>query len=144
MEVVEVDFLPEHAQELQQHLEPDDLRRDPDYCAQIADQDSAWSFMRNGHLLFCCGIYPVWPGVGEAWFLPSEDLKKYKKSVVKFVLSKINMRAKEYNLKRIHATINAGIETDARFAQFLGFKIEGRMRNYGLKGEDYYMMARYF
>tara|TARA_E500000305_G_scaffold1214_1_gene1183 strand:+ start:6940 stop:7368 length:429 start_codon:yes stop_codon:yes gene_type:complete len=139
-----IDFIPDHAVELQTHLTDGDVRKDSAYIEEIANHKSNWSLTDNGHLIFSSGVYPLWDGVGEAWFLPALTLTKNKLSAIKIIRKKLEELSNEFGFRRIQATCDAEIERDIRFAKFFGFQSEGRLRRYGLEGQDYIMMARLF
>ena len=139
-----IDFIPDHAVELQTHLNDGDVRKDSAYIEEIANHKSNWSLTDNGHLIFSSGVYPLWDGVGEAWFLPALTLTKNKLSAIKIIRKKLEDLSNEFGFRRIQATCDAEIERDIRFAKFFGFQSEGRLRRYGLEGQDYIMMARLF
>ena len=139
-----VHFQPEHCDELLQHLPEDDIRRGDQYVSAIAEKDSSWSLLDNGHLIFSCGIYPIWDGVGEAWFLPSEKTRQHKISTVKILLDRIDYVAERFNLQRVQATADCEIPRDKKFLELLDFKVEARMKRYGPTRHDFYLMARFF
>lgn len=139
-----VHFEPEHSEELLQHLPENDMRRDPRYAAIIAEYDTSWSLISNGHLIFCCGIYPIWEGMGEAWFLPSPTLAKYKIATVKILLDRLYFIADKFQLQRIQATADCEIPRDKKFLELVGFKEEARMKRYGPNKNDFYLMTRFF
>ena len=139
-----VHFEPEHSEELLQHLPADDKRRDAEYATMISEYDSSWSLIDNGHLIFSCGIYPIWDGLGEAWFLPSQDLGKHKFRTIKILLDRIDFIADKFQMKRIQATADCEIPRDRKFLELVGFEVEARMNRYGVNGNDFYLMTRFF
>ena len=48
----------------------------------------------------------------------------------------------DHNLKRVSATINPDFPKAIKFAEKLGFKKEGVMRNFGPLGEDYLIYVK--
>lgn len=110
----------------------------------ISEYDSSWSLIDNGHLIFSCGIYPIWDGLGEAWFLPSQDLGKHKFRTIKILLDRIDFIADKFQMKRIQATADCEIPRDRKFLELVGFEVEARMKRYGVNGNDFYLMTRFF
>jgi hypothetical protein len=89
------------------------------------------------------GMDIIHPGVAEAWALVTNKIYEKPIGYTKAVKGMIELFAKDFNLHRmqIRVKIDPGL---LKWADTLGFYIEGIMIGYGINKEDYYLMARYF
>ena len=82
-----VEFEARHARQILDGQVNDDTFRPPIQISQFVDKmvvpDMSFTAVVNGSIVACGGIYPVWSGVGEAWFLGSHLIHKYTKTIVK-------------------------------------------------------------
>ena len=107
-----------------------DVRRGPAYYGLVDDK-----------IIFVCGHTVPWPGMAEAWLLPFDGFENYLDAPRKIgrlndVLSVMN------GLHRLQACIDATIPKNIRFMEYLGFKKEATLANYGPQGQDFVMMRR--
>ena len=141
-----VDFVPGHAAALQsrpaarKYSEIGAMKEE--MVKQMAVAGHAFSLLTNGHLIASGGIYPIWPGFGEAWFLSSDMVVKHKRPVIVQLKKHIDALSKEHEYHRIQATAREDFTVGQRFLEFLGFEREGLLRNYGPDKSDHYMYAR--
>tara|TARA_R100000808_G_scaffold12567_1_gene31270 strand:- start:1954 stop:2400 length:447 start_codon:yes stop_codon:yes gene_type:complete len=141
-----IDFVPDHAEELfakSTSLATSDskftLRR---WLENLERKDRAFTLMDNGHLIVSGGIHPIWKGMGEAWLIPSDEIKNHKIRMIKILRDHIDRITIEDDLRRLQATVRADYEPALRFIEFLGFKKEGLLKAYSPAGVDHYMYAR--
>jgi len=86
-------------------------------------------------IVACGGIEVVWPGVAEAWCLfphamsHCEMLPRHAKRI-------LQQWIEDYQLVRVQAPLRADFQTGIRFAEWLGFRCEGRLRRYHPDGCD--------
>lgn len=89
------------------------------------------------------GVYELWPGVGEAWFGPTDLIEKHALSVTRAVKYFLTVITIALRLHRVQADV---IEYHARshawLTKTLGFSEEGLMKSYGPLGENYVRYAR--
>jgi len=97
----------------------------------------AFSGIENGHVIASAGVYPMWDGVGEGWFIAADKLEKKHFGVVRELKNGLHQIAKEHQLHRIQAAVRSDWEKAIRLARFLGMEHEGRMRKYSSDGADY-------
>lgn len=87
------------------------------------------------------GVSEMWPGVGEAWVLVTEDALKKPIALTKVVRGFLNMA--KYKYWRIQATVEADFREGNRWMRSLGFSQETDdktpMLGYGPNGRDYHM-----
>ena len=67
--------------------------------------ETAFTFIKDGRIIFACGMKLERKGVGRCWFIPSIYVDKYKISVVKTARKLIEDNAKKMGLHRVHTTV---------------------------------------
>jgi len=112
------------------------------WLKRMENKDRAFTLVDNGHLVAAGGIIPIWEGMGEAWLIPSDVMPRYRLRVIKTLRRRIDEIIDADNLRRLQATVRADYDVAVRFIEFLGFKREGLMKNYGPGGADHYMYSR--
>jgi len=94
----------------------------------------------TGKPLCAYGSAFLWPGCCEVWFnLISRDKVL---STVKAFKRTIALQAKEFNIRRMHATVKCESKVATRFIEALGFEFEGVLRKYNPDGSDAAIYAR--
>lgn len=116
-------------------LEAGLLEIDPDWsrCAIVPHEEApvaAW------------GAFLQWPGRAVSWALFTPRARPYAERVTNATLFHVEQMQQRDHLRRMEATVDAGDPKAIRWAQRIGFRIEGLLRAYGPNGEDYFMMAR--
>ena len=86
------------------------------FMPTLVHEGMAFTGIDNGHLIGAAGIFPLWQGVGEAWFLGASRV------------GQAAMRSDWPELKR--------------WARFLGMEHEGHMPMYGANKLDYERYAK--
>tara|TARA_R110002167_G_scaffold62113_2_gene175400 strand:- start:611 stop:1051 length:441 start_codon:yes stop_codon:yes gene_type:complete len=104
----------------------------------------AFTGLIDGYVIASAGIKPLWPGVGEAWIVASDNMPKKKLSVIKLIKENFDRMIHDNGFVRVQACIRSDWPEAKRFAEFLGFEHEGIMKKYGPDGQDYLRMARVF
>lgn len=142
-----VPFITEHADDLWKRPGPlayaergAGMKRE--LVARMAQLGHSFSLLTNGHLVASGGVYPIWEGMGEAWFIGSELVKPHRRRVVMQLREHIDELTTDNNYKRVQATARTDFKVAQRFLEFLGFEREGLMRRYGPDGADHYLYAR--
>jgi len=109
-----------------------------EYIEVLRTLGPAFSGEVDGRIIVCGGIATQFPGVGTMWACLSQDSGPY------FVrLHRCGKRLMEsLSLRRIEASTEADFAPGCRWLEMLGFQSEGRMRSYGLNGEDHIRYAR--
>lgn len=141
-----IDFEPEHAEELFTKsttlATADSKFALRNWLDRLERKDRAFTLMDNGHLVVSGGIYPIWDGMAEAWLIPSDEMPRYKLKMIKILREHIDLITAEDGLRRLQATVRADYPVALRFIEFMGFKKEGLMKNFGPDGTDHFMYAR--
>lgn len=88
------------------------------------------------------GVFPLWPGVGEAWMFLGDDLKANKLFVFKQVKKYIELAFENLKIHRIQMVCSDEFNEAKNFAEHLGFALEGKMEQYTLEKKDYLLYAR--
>lgn len=99
------------------------------------------TILHDGRILAVMGYYELWPGVCELFVLPSKYLPEYPIQFARCVRRTLNSGIfKEYHRVQIHALDD---DLHNRWLSFLKFSLEGVLKKYDSKGNDYKIWARY-
>jgi hypothetical protein len=91
--------------------------------------------------MLCGGIFPHWPGRGEAWAVVSEHAKEHVPAVHRAALRLIGLA--QASLVRIDAVVAFGHSEARRWVGHLGFTLEApRLARYFPDGTDGVLYAR--
>jgi len=88
-------------------------------------------------IVYAGGVFPLWPGVGSAWFLIDREFSKHVKREVWSFVRHIKEFLNALSLHRIQADISCTQPAALRLVKLLGFKFEGNMIAYGADQTDY-------
>ena len=143
-----VPFTKEHAKQILElgmndvalELKPEHRK----YVVDIEDVGMSFTGLLNNNPIAAGGICYLWDGVAEGWVLASRDIFKYPIFCAKTIKRRTDLLAKNNKLKRIQTAVKADSDTAIRFAEWLGFKREGLMKNYGPDGADHYLYAKVY
>ena len=143
-----VPFTKEHAKQILElgmndvalELKPEHRK----YVVDIEDVGMSFTGLLNDKPIAAGGICYLWDGVAEGWVLASRDIFKYPIFCAKTIKRRTDLLAKNNKLKRIQTAVKADSDTAIRFAEWLGFKREGLMKNYGPDGADHYLYAKVY
>ena len=113
-----------------------------EYIVNMARLGRSFSLLTNGTLIASGGLFKIWDGMAEAWFIPSELIKPHRRQVVKQLRDHIDQLSVENDYRRLQATSRSDFSAGQRFLEFLGFEREGLLRKYGPDGADHYLYAR--
>ncbi len=100
----------------------------------------AWIIEDEGRPLCAFGATEYWPGVYEVWFNLIEKVKII--SQVRMAKRYIDQQAEMVGAWRLFALIKCDFEISKRFAEWLGFEYEGRLRKFNPDGSDAFMYAK--
>lgn len=92
----------------------------------------------QGEVVAIYGINESISGVGEVFFVPCKQWRKYKKSVCRFISQDLKSVRRFY--RRIQM-ICLFTKEHLRFASFFGFTIEGTLRNFDHLNREYVMAS---
>ena len=112
------------------------------YVAQMRVQGMSWSAEIDGQIVVSAGLVPLWPGVAEAWMIPSEGVDQHRIAVARKLRKMLHGVMLQRGIYRAQANIHHNFERAIRLAEWLGFSNEGRMRRFGIEGADYFRFAK--
>lgn len=95
---------------------------------------------RDGEIIACGGIMPLWKGVGEAWVVTSPLVRVCSFSFVKVVWRRLKVFTSILGLERVQTTVDAEHEVSIKWVERMGFIREGLMKQY-INGRDFYRYA---
>jgi hypothetical protein len=90
--------------------------------------------------MFGCII--LWTGVGEMWSIISDDARRYPKQLTIVAKEFSDIVTQSLSLHRLQITVRSDEPRALRWAEYLGFEVEGLMRKYSPDFEDTYILAR--
>lgn len=96
----------------------------------------------DGTVVGCAGVMPLWPGVGQAWALLSVHAPHSFKAVHRAVLAGLSNAFDGGGFHRVQISVASDFPEGMRWAQHLGFRLEGLMRGYGPDGSDHFLFAK--
>jgi hypothetical protein len=111
-------------------------------CEMYEKLGGAYTLLSEDGVVCIAGVTPIWPGVGSAWSITSDLVKKYPKSYYKATLQFLGAISGDWKLHRIQTTTHCDNEIAANWLEHLGFVCEGVMKAYGVDKKDHYLYAR--
>lgn len=96
----------------------------------------------DGEPVAVIGLVVLWRGVGSVWSITSEKVRVMPKGFHEAVLAAINEYMEALGLWRVQMNVMAKHKENARWAEALGFRNEGRMVKFDPKQQDYFRYAR--
>lgn len=136
-----VDFHERHANQILQGNVNDELFRPPikisKFVNTVAVKDMSFTGLINGKIVACGGVYPVWEGVGEAWFLGSNLVHKHRVPVLKALKQHLDGMMLVHQLHRVQGHILEDWPGARRWIKFLGMQEEGLLRKFSPDGSNY-------
>lgn len=141
-----VKFQPEHARALTVVANHGEAYT-PDWSeatAMLASraQQPSYTFIANGEVLAVCGIIPIHRARAAVWAAIGQRVIDSSPATVAREARKIIKRMHAEGYTRLEAEIPAEWYVNLRFADWLGFKLEGLLQKAWPDGTDAYMMAR--
>ena len=116
---------------------------DRETADSLAIAGGAFSAVEAGRIVGCAGIVPLWPGVGHAWAVLSDTALAHPVALTRTVQRELARIEAEQNLRRVQATVAEDHVAGRRWLAWLGFEVEGLMRNYGHGGTgDFWLYGR--
>jgi RimJ/RimL family protein N-acetyltransferase len=115
----------------------------PDDLAQCYEtHGEGFSFFWDGELLGCAGLHDYYiPGVGLAWAMYSLDIGSYHIDP-QVVRDKMNEIIKQRGYHRVQVTCRRDFPAGMSYLRYLGFTVEGIMRNHESDGTDLFQYSR--
>lgn len=98
--------------------------------------------LEDGTLHGIAGSYRVWPGSSQLWAVFSSKADCNPIALTKICDALIDYAVKRQKLRRVSLNVRSSYDKGNRFAQFLKFEFEGKMRAFLPDGEDANLYAR--
>jgi RimJ/RimL family protein N-acetyltransferase len=98
------------------------------------------STFHDGKLLGSAGYVKLWDGCYEMFIIPSKYIFEYPHVAFRVCYRTMSILKAHPDIHRLQSC-NWDNPTRIKFAEKLGFVVEGRLRSYTSKREDYLMMA---
>lgn len=139
-------FKPEHLSQInmrpfdKQNLMGMDNGDDP--IKWQAENGTAFTIKAKEGIVAIGGVCLARPGVGSGWAITSDLFVKYKIFTHRAIRDIIEDGIQCYKLHRVEAAIMKKHKVSCKWAERLGFKKEGLMRQFDKNKRDYYMYAR--
>jgi RimJ/RimL family protein N-acetyltransferase len=102
----------------------------------------AWSALSGARVLGCAGIVPLWRGVGAAWLLGGDELRRHPLALHRAVARGLPRAMRGLGLRRLQISVHENFAASLRWVERLGFRHEGAMPAYGPNGDTYIRYAR--
>ena len=119
----------------------------PDYqhlLSAQAEVGPAFAVIRDRIVWCAFGALELCPGMAEAWMLRDDRIDTYTIPLARNALAFFDVLGTDMALRRCQITVQVAFKSAVRFAKWVGFEVEGVLRNYGVTHDDHYMMARYY
>lgn len=130
-----IDFQPEHLEQIS-----------PKAChtGEVPKTVMTYAFTltSEGKPVAIFGFFAFIPGVFHIWGYLSEEVRKMPLSFHKACLSVMQFYSERFQARRLQMDVRADYAEGIRWAESLGFKCEGVMKNFGLTGMDHCLMGR--
>jgi len=114
------------------------------FKATLEDTDTdgpGFTGIYKDEIIGCGGVRLFWAGVGEAWGFYPQRFFRYTKEVFWYTKTMLNKIIMQFSLRRVQATARVDYPEAQNWLRHLGFRIEGRMKNYCPCGQDTFLYA---
>ncbi len=108
------------------------------------EKGPAWSLLQGKKVVGCGGVILQEWQKGTAWLLLSELFYSHVRIAYKTVKEKLQETVVRYRLRRVDLFVDASHPVAVRFAEHLGFELEGYLKSFGPNGEGYFILARIY
>ena len=143
-----VPYLPEHGEYMIEFGLNDKLMDgDAEYeenRIDFATPGLSYTLLYNSKPVVSGGVCPLWSGVAEGWVISSKRIYENRIKASRLIRKRTDLLCAANKIWRLQTSVKANFKMGIRFAEFLGFEIEGLMRGYGPDKSDYYRMAKVY
>jgi len=109
-----------------------------DTACEYAKNGVAYTGLAEDKVIAYGGVINMWEGVGHAWMVTSDLIKKYPKDITRAGIEVL----KSFNFHRIQTAVYEGFHEAVKWIEILGFKRECLMEHYGPDKANYYLYVR--
>jgi len=110
----------------------------------LEESKMAWTIFYQGQPALCYGFEYKWQTNIEAWLVPGKVAIKHGTLLSRGARRLFDKIGPHIGLRRLQIVVDVDREKAVQWAEFLKFKREGVMKEYGPEGHDYYMYARLY
>lgn len=141
-----IPYFPEHAWVLQQKGDFPCIGTNLLAYAKALEEPGMAFTGRNekGEVIGCAGIKKLWEGVGTAWSMLSDEVKKHPFFLHRTVKRQLERIAVTHKLHRVELIILNNFEAGKAWAVALGFKSEGVREKYTPDKQNVEVFVRLF
>jgi len=106
-------------------------------------RDHGIAVYKDGKLLGCGGIFPLWDNVAEAWVMLDPKVKRdpHLGFIASWVAKRYLRDHGEYT--RLQADVHRDLPENSDWAEWMGFSFESAMPKYGPEGGTYIRYVRF-
>jgi RimJ/RimL family protein N-acetyltransferase len=87
----------------------------------------AWTAMLDGKVIGCSGVIVLWPGVGYAWAIFTDEIYAHRIWVTRMVRAALRDIVRSLHLHRVEAVALYCDDRNQRWLEALEFQPEGRI-----------------
>ena len=98
----------------------------------------AWTALDGKNPIACAGLVEIWQGRAYAWAMLSRDAGPH----MRWLTREIRFRLSRAHFQRVEMAVDASFANGCRWAEMLGFSMEGLGRKYLPNGHDAFIYAR--
>ena len=103
--MIMVDYKPEHIESIldgdMSKMARKSFGMAEDIAHGLVAPGLAFTGLIDGYVIASAGIKPLWPGVGEAWIVASDNMPKKKLSVIKLIKENFDKMIQDNNFIRV-------------------------------------------
>lgn len=111
-------------------------------AAMMAEFGPAFTALDGERVIACSGVITGGAPVGTVWAIVSAEASRHMLWLHRATERYLDALIASRRLRRLEATVEEGFRQGCRWMDLLGFEFEGRMRNYGDRGETHLRYAR--
>ena len=141
-----IDFEADHAKEILNGSVNNEKIRPAIEVSQFVEtmvvKNLSFTGVLNGQIIACGGIYPIWDGVGDAWFIGTNMVFNHPIKVTKIVKKYLIELMSGNNFHRVQAYVRHDWEDAQRWIEVLGMQKEGIVRKYSPDGRDHILFSK--
>lgn len=131
-----IPFKPEHLEQIE--LKENYIQGD---CPKTI-VNTAFTFESDGKIIAIIGGFPFVPGVIHWWAFISKHVRDYPIDFHKEVLKMLDWYEENEKPRRMQFEVNCDYPEGQKWAESLGFRVEGVMEAWGPRGEDHFLYGR--
>jgi RimJ/RimL family protein N-acetyltransferase len=114
------------------------------YARELAIPGLSFTGRKDGQVIGCAGLKPMWGGVALAWSMLSPEVRKHPFFLHRTVKRELERLARSCGFHRVELIVMQGFEAGKAWAKALGFESEGIRRKYTPDKQDIEVFVRLF